>query len=259
VALGLVGEVAAALPGGIITPSLILAAVGAEADVRRELSRSSEHLGIQPPPPEQADALFPEGMDAWFRRTEPARAWEHILDSIFNRLRGPRNENFLLASRDSKRLAVSFEELAVALGLPDGKAAVKSLQASGTLALPQDVRDRELSETTARRRRRNLILFAKRTNFIRFSHDELAEICGVNRAKYYNFYHYAFKLAEEFYAHGVVPPMSRYVIDHKGEAERSDRRADFRNPELEKRVGQPTDSLPLLRRLQLIPGRARVN
>ncbi|HEX4997292.1 MAG TPA: sigma 54-interacting transcriptional regulator [Terriglobia bacterium] len=259
VALGLVGEIASAIPGGIITAASVLGAVGAEADVHAELNRAADRLGVMLPPAGPADALFPDGMDAWFRRADSRHAWETALDMVFNRLRGPNNENFLLATRDSKRLAVSFDELATALGLPDGKAAVKSLRASGALALPEELRDRELSDSTARRRRRQLILFAKRTNFIRFSHDELAEICGVNRAKYYNFYHYAFKLAEEFYAGGVVPPMSRYVIDHKGEAERSDRRADFQNTEFEKKVGQPTDSLPQLRRLQLLPGKSRVS
>jgi hypothetical protein len=49
----------------------------------------------------------------------------------------------------------------------------------------------------------------------------------VNRTKYYNFYRYAFRLAESIYLNGVTPPMSRYVIDHRGEAERSDRRPTF--------------------------------
>jgi hypothetical protein len=258
VALGLLGEVAATLAGGVITPSLLVAAVGAEADVRQELQQAIDRLGILMPPPDQPDSIFAEGTDAWFRRADSRRGWEMVLDTVYNRLHGANNENFLLATRDSKRLAIGFDELATALGLPDAKAAVKSLRSSGVLMLPEQLRERELSDTVARRHRRQLILFAKRTNFIRFSHEELAEVCGVNRAKYYNFYHYAFRLAEEFYGHGVVPPMSRYVIDHKGEAERSDRRADFRNAEFEQRVGQPTASLPVLRRLQLLPGRARV-
>jgi hypothetical protein len=120
--------------------------------------------------------------------------------------------------------------------------------------LPEELREKELSDSLARRYRRQLILFAKRTNFIRLSHEELAEVSGVNRAKYYNFYHYAFRLAEEFYSHGVVPPMSRYVIDHRGEAERSDRRAPFSNDGFEQRVGQATGSFPSLRKLQLTPG-----
>jgi len=51
--------------------------------------------------------------------------------------------------------------------------------------------------------------------------------------------------------------MSRYVIDHRGEAERSDRRPTFANENLENRAGQMTDSFAVLRRLQILPGRAR--
>lgn len=257
-ALGLLGELAGSMPGGIITPQAILASVGAEAEVRQELARARESIGLALPPAEPSDALFAEGMDAWFARSDPRQAWEFVLDAVFNRLRGPRNENFLLATRDAKKLAVSFEELAAVLGLADAKAAVKSLRATGLLELPEALRDKELSEALGRRHRRALILFAKRTNFIRFSHEELAEVCGVNRTKYYNFYHYAFKLAEEISATDIVPPMSRYVLDHKGGAERSDRRADFANPDFEQRVGQPTESLATLKKLQLLPGRARV-
>jgi len=110
----------------------------------------------------------------------------------------------------------------------------------------------------ARQYRRQLILFAKRSNFIRFSHEELAEVCGVNRTKYYNFYHYAHSLAEEFYGPEIVPPMSRYVIDHRGEAVRSDRRSAFSNAEFENRVGQTTESFATLRKLDLLPGRSRI-
>jgi len=51
--------------------------------------------------------------------------------------------------------------------------------------------------------------------------------------------------------------MSRYVIDHRGEAERSDRRPTFANENLEKRAGQMTESFAGLRKLHLMPGRAR--
>jgi len=258
VALGLLGEVAGTLPGGIITPQSLMSSVGSEQEVQQQLASAIRKLGITLPPAERTDSLFPDGMDQWFSRTDSRRAWEFVLDTIFNRLRGPQNESFLLASRDAKRLAVSLDELATVLGLPDGRAAVKSLRSTGVLILPEPLREKELSDSAARQHRRQLILFAKRTNFIRFSHDELAEVCGVNRTKYYNFYHYAHKLAEAFYAGGVVPPMSRYVIDHKGEAERSDRRAAFANDDFEKRVGQTTESFPILRKLHLLPGRARI-
>jgi hypothetical protein len=135
---------------------------------------------------------------------------------------------------------------------------VKSLRDAGVLVLPKILREKELSQSVSLLHRRQLILFAKRTNFIRLSHEELAEVCGVNRTKYYNFYHYAHALAEEFYKDGVVPPMSRYVIDHKGEAERSDRRAAFANDAFEKRVGVTTESFAILRKLPLLPGRSRV-
>ncbi len=258
VALGLIGEVAGSLPGGIITPSALRASVGSDPDVQQQLTRAIEGLGIALPPAERPDALFPDGMDKWFSQTDPRRAWTFVLDIIFNRLRGPHNESFLLAPRDSKRLAVSFAELSAGLGLADERAAVKSLQTSGVLMLPAPLRDRELSDAIARQHRRELILFAKRTNFIRFSHEELAEVCGVNRTKYYNFYHYAHSLAEEFYGPDVVPPVSRYVIDHRGEAVRSDRRSAFSNPDFENRVGQMTESFSVLRKLDLLSGRARL-
>ena len=257
VPLGLLGEVAANMPGGIITPQRLLSSLGSDPDVQKELARAIDKLGFLLPPADNPDSLFPTGIDLWFSRSDPRRAWESVLDTIFNRLRGPQNENFLLASKDTKRLAISLEELALALGLPDAKAARISLRTSGVLMLPEELRGQELSDTLARPHRRALILFAKRTNFIRLSHDELAEVSGVNRAKYYNFYHYAFRLAEEFYSSGVVPPMSRYVIDHRGEAERSDRRAPFSNNAFEQRVGQLTESFALLRKLQLSPGLAR--
>jgi hypothetical protein len=254
VPLGLLGEVGDNTSGGIITPQSLVSAVGSERDVQKELAQAIEKLGIVLPPVDGTESLFPAAIDQWFSRTDPAKAWESALDMIFNRLRGPLNENFLLASRDSKRLAVSLEELAAVLGFPDAKSARTSRRAAGTLMLPEELREKELSDSLARRYRRQLILFAKRTNFIRLSHEELAEVSGVNRAKYYNFYHYAFRLAEEFYSHGVVPPMSRYVIDHRGEAERSDRRAPFSNDGFEQRVGQATGSFPSLRKLQLTPG-----
>ena len=256
--LGLLGEIAVNNPGGIVTPQSLLSSIGSEPDVLKQLARGIDSLGISLPPANGPDSLFPNGMDQWFSRTDPRRAWESVLDGIFNRLRGPLNENFLLASRDTKRLAISLEELAAVLGLPDANAARASLRAAGTLMLPEELREKELSDSVARIHRRQLILFAKRTNFIRLSHEELAEVSGVNRAKYYNFYHYAFRLAEEFYAHGVVPPMSRYVIDHRGEAERSDRRAPFSDDTFERRVGQLTESFSVLRKLPLAPGLARV-
>jgi transcriptional regulator with AAA-type ATPase domain len=258
VAMGLVGGVASSLAGGIITPQSLLASVGSEPDVQAQMARAIENLGMTPPPNEHPGALFPDGMDKWFAKTEPRRAWELVLDAAFNRFRGPQNENFLLPSRESKRLALSLEELATVVGLPDGSAAVKSLRDAGVLVLPKILREKELSQSVSLLHRRQLILFAKRTNFIRLSHEELAEVCGVNRTKYYNFYHYAHALAEEFYKDGVVPPMSRYVIDHKGEAERSDRRAAFANDAFEKRVGVTTESFAILRKLPLLPGRSRV-
>ena len=256
--MGLVGEVAGSLAGGIITPLSLLSAVGSEKDVQQQLALAIENLGLTLPPAGRSDSLFPEGMDEWFSKTDSRRAWEFVLDTVFNRLRGPQNENFLLASKDSKRLAVSLDELATVLGLPDESAAVKSLCSAGVLMMPKALREKELSDFAARQYRRQLILFAKRTNFIRFSHEELAEVCGVNRTKYYNFYHYAHMLAEEFYSKDVVPPMSRYVIDHRGEAERSDRRAAFANEAFEKRVGQTTESFAILRKLHLLPGRSRL-
>jgi hypothetical protein len=123
--------------------------------------------------------------------------------------------------------------------------------------LPEGVREKELSDSVARRYRRQLILFAKRTQFIGLSHEDLADVCGVNRTKYYNFYRYAFKLAEGMYANSVTPPMSRYVIDHRGEAERSDRRPVFADEKLETRAGQMTESFAGLKKLELMPGRAR--
>jgi len=180
-----------------------------------------------------------------------------VLDTLFNRLRGPLNENFLLASKDAKRLGLSPDELAVALGLPDREAVVKSLRDSGILRLADDLRERELTESSTRRYRRQLILFAKRTQFLGLSHEELAEVCGVNRTKYYNLYRYAFRLGEGFYRNGVVPPMSRYVIDHRGEAERSDRRPAFAELTFERRAGQTTESSAALRKLHIVPGRAR--
>jgi transcriptional regulator with AAA-type ATPase domain len=257
VALGLLGGISGSAPGSIVTPQLLLSAVGSEPDTQRELTRASEALGIVLPPPEKPDALFSEGMDAWFAKADSRRAWEFILDTVFNRLRGPYNENFLLASRDAKRLGVSTEELSLALGLSGRDAVLKSLRESKVLLLPDGVRERELSDSVARRYRRQLIVFAKRTQFIGLSHDELADVCGVNRTKYYNFYRYAFKLAEGMYANGVTPPMSRYVIDHRGEAERSDRRPTFADENFEKKAGQMTESFAALRKLQLMPGRAR--
>jgi ABC-type branched-subunit amino acid transport system substrate-binding protein len=256
--LGLIGEIAVNNAGGIVTPQSLLSSVGSEPDVLKQMARAIDSLGISLPPVGGPDSLFPGGMDQWFSRTDPRRVWESVLDGIFNRLRGPLNENFLLASRDTKRLAISLEELARVLGLPDANAARASLRASGILILPEELREKELSDSVARLHRRQLILFAKRTNFIRLSHEELAEVSGVNRAKYYNFYHYAFRLAEEFYGDGVVPPMSRYVIDHRGEAERSDRRAPFSDETFERRVGQLTESFSVLRKLPLAPGLARV-
>ena len=257
VALGLLGGISGAAPGSIVTPDALLSAIGSEPDTQRELTRAIQTLGIVSPPPETADSIFPEGMDTWFAKVELRRGWECVLDIVFNRLRGPNNENFLLSSRDAKRLGMSAEELALALGLPGREGVLKSLRTSGVLLLPEGVRERELSDSVARRYRRQLILFAKRTQFIGLSHEELAEVSGVNRTKYYNFYRYAFRLAEAMYANGVTPPMSRYVIDHRGEAERSDRRPTFANENLENRAGQMTDSFAVLRRLQILPGRAR--
>lgn len=257
VALGLLGGISGSAPGSIVTPHSLLSAIGSEPDTQRELTRAIEELGILLPPFERADAIFPEGTDAWFAKADSRRAWEFLLDIVFNRLRGPQNENFLLASRDAKRLGVSAEELALALGLPGRDAVLRSLRESGILLLPEGVREKELSDSVARRYRRQLILFAKRTQFIGLSHEDLADVCGVNRTKYYNFYRYAFKLAEGIYASSVTPPMSRYVIDHRGEAERSDRRPTFANESFERKAGQMTESFGILRKLQLMPGRAR--
>jgi hypothetical protein len=257
-ALGLLGEISGAAPGSIVTPHALLSVPGCEPQTQRELAHAIETLGIVLPPPERPDAIFPEGLDSWFAKSDPRRAWEFVLDTVFNRLRGPRNENFLLASRDAKRLAVSSDELAVALGLSGRDAVLKSLRDAGVLRLPENVREKELSENTARRWRRQLILFTKRTQFVGLSHEELAEVCGVNRTKYYNFYRYAFRLGESICRNGVTPPMSRYVIDHRGEAERSDRRPPFADENLEKRAGQMTESFAGLRKLQLLPGRARL-
>src|SRR4029434_10320108 len=63
VALGLIGEVAGSLPGGIITPSLLKASVGSDPDVQQQLARAIEELGIALPPAERPDSLFPDGMD----------------------------------------------------------------------------------------------------------------------------------------------------------------------------------------------------
>jgi len=257
VALGLLGEISGSAPGSIVTPDVLLSVIGSEADTQRELRRAIETLGILLPPPDKQDAIFPDGMDAWFARAD-SRRWEFVLDIVFNRLRGPQNENFLLASRDAKRLGISTDELALALGLPGREAVLKSLKESGVLSLPEGVREKELSDSVARRYRRQLILFAKRTQFIGLSHEELAEVSGANRTKYYNFYRYAFKLAEGMYASGgMTPPMSRYVIDHRGEAERSDRRPVFANESFEKKAGQMTESFAGLRKLSLMPGRGR--
>ena len=256
-ALGLLGGVSSSSPGSIVTPQVLLSIVGSEPDTQRELMRAIEALGIVLPPPEKADAIFPDGLDSWCPKVDSRRAWEFVLDTVFNRLRGPQNENFLLSSRDAKRLGVSTDELALVLGMPGREAVLKSLRESGLLLLPEAVRDRELSDNVARRYRRQLILFAKRTQFIGLSHEELAEVCGVNRTKYYNFYRYAFRLAEGIYTHGLTPPMSRYVIDHRGEAERSDRRPTFTNENFETRAGQMTESFAGLRKLRLMPGRAR--
>jgi hypothetical protein len=257
VALGLLGEISGSAPGSIVTPHSLVLAIGSEPDTQRELTRAIAELGILLPPAERPDAIFPEGVEAWFAKANSRHAWEFVLDIVFNRLRGPQNENFLLASRDAKRLGVSTEELALALGLPGRDAVLRSLRESGVLLLPEGVREKELSDSVARRYRRQLILFAKRTQFIGLSHEDMAEVCGVNRTKYYNFYRYAFKLAEGMYASSVTPPMSRYVIDHRGEAERSDRRPAFANESFEKRAGQMTESFAGLRKLQLLPGRAR--
>jgi len=257
VALGLLGEISGSAPGSIVTPDVLLSVIGSEADTQRELRRAIETLGILLPPPDKQDAIFPDGMDAWFARAD-SRRWEFVLDIVFNRLRGPQNENFLLASRDAKRLGISTDELALALGLAGREAVLKSLKESGVLSLPEGVREKELSDSVARRYRRQLILFAKRTQFIGLSHEELAEVSGANRTKYYNFYRYAFKLAEGMYASGgMTPPMSRYVIDHRGEAERSDRRPVFANESFEKKAGQMTESFAGLRKLSLMPGRGR--
>ena len=257
VPLGLLGELSTAGPGSIITPSSLLSVVGSEPHTLQQLTSAARTLGITPAPPEHPEAIFPEGMDAWFATSDPRRAWESVLDMVFNRLRGPRNENFLLASRDAKKLAVSPDELAVVLGLPGRDSVLKSLRESGVLLLPEGVREKELTEASARRYRRELILFTKRTQFLGFSHEELADVSGVNRTKYYNFYRYAFKLAEEMCSSGVTPPMSRYVIDHRGEAERSDRRPAFANEDFEKKAGQMTESFAALRKLQIMPGRGR--
>jgi hypothetical protein len=258
VALGLLGEISGSTPGSIVTPHSLLSVHGSEPHLQRELMLAIETLGIVLAPPERADTVFPEGMDVWFGKSDPRRAWEFVLDTVFNRLRGPLNENFLLASKDAKRLGLSPDELAVVVGLSDRESVVSSLRDSGVLELPDDLRERELTESSTRRHRRQLILFAKRTQFIGLSHEELAEVSGVNRTKYYNLYRYAFRLAEGFYRNGVVPPMSRFVIDHRGEAERSDRRPAFADERFERRAGQATESLAGLRKLQLIPGRGRL-
>jgi hypothetical protein len=45
-------------------------------------------------------------MDAWFGKAgSRAGRGKFVLDLVFNRLRGPKNENFLLSSRDAKKLA----------------------------------------------------------------------------------------------------------------------------------------------------------
>ena len=257
VALGVLGEVSTAAPGCILTPQSLLLAIGSEPQIQQEMKRAIEELGLVLPPTEDPGALFPDDMDAWFGKADARRAWEFVLDLVFNRLRGPKNENFLLSSRDAKKLAVTTDELADVLGLSGRDAVLKSLRDSGVLRLPEGVREKELSDSVARRFRRQLILFAKRTQFVGLSHDELAEVCGVNRTKYYNFYRYAFRLAESIYLNGVTPPMSRYVIDHRGEAERSDRRPTFAEETFEKRAGQMTESFAVLRKLQLRPGKSR--
>jgi hypothetical protein len=257
VALGLLGEVSTAAPGCILTPQSLLLAIGSEPHIQQEMKRAIEELGLVLPPTEDPGAVFPDEMDAWFGKADARRAWEFVLDLVFNRLRGPKNENFLLSSRDAKKLAVTTDELADVLGLSGRDAVLKSLRDSGILRLPEGVREKELSDSVARRFRRQLILFAKRTQFVGLSHDELAEVCGVNRTKYYNFYRYAFRLAESIYLNGVTPPMSRYVIDHRGEAERSDRRPTFAEETFEKRAGQMTESFAVLRKLQLRPGKGR--
>ena len=257
VALGLLGEISTAAPGCTLTPQSLLSAIGSEPHIQQEMKRAIETLGLVFPPLGDPNAIFPNEMDAWFGRADARRAWEFVLDLVFNRLRGPKNENFLLSSRDAKKLAVSTDELAAVLGFSGRDAVLKSLRDSGVLQLPEGVRDRELSDSVARSYRRQLILFAKRTQFVGLSHDELAEVCGVNRTKYYNFYRYAFRLAESMYRNGVTPPMSRYVIDHRGEAERSDRRPTFAEETFEKRAGQMTESFALLRKLQLMPGKGR--
>ena len=257
VALGLLGEVSTASPGCILTPQSLLLAIGSEPHIQQEMKRAIEELGLVLPPTEDPGAVFPDEMDAWFGKADARRAWEFVLDLVFNRLRGPKNENFLLSSRDAKKLAVTTDELADVLGLSGRDAVLKSLRDSGILRLPEGVREKELSDSVARRFRRQLILFAKRTQFVGLSHDELAEVCGVNRTKYYNFYRYAFRLAESIYLNGVTPPMSRYVIDHRGEAERSDRRPTFAEETFEKRAGQMTESFAVLRKLQLRPGKGR--
>jgi len=257
VALGLLGEISTAAPGCTLTPQSLLSAIGSEPHIQQEMKRAIETLGLVFPPLGDPNAIFPNEMDAWFGKADARRAWEFVLDLVFNRLRGPKNENFLLSSRDAKKLAVSTDELAAVLGFSGRDAVLKSLRDSGVLQLPEGVREKELSDSVARSYRRQLILFAKRTQFVGLSHDELAEVCGVNRTKYYNFYRYAFRLAESMYRNGVTPPMSRYVIDHRGEAERSDRRPTFAEEAFEKRAGQMTESFAMLRKLQLMPGKGR--
>ena len=178
----------------------LLSAIGSEPDTQRELTRAIEDPGHPVATPGKAGRHFSGRHGRLVCESRFASAWEFVLDIVFNRLRGPQNENFLLSSRDAKRLGISADELALALGLPGRDAVLKSLRESGVLSLPEGVREKELSDSVARRYRRQLILFAKRTQFIGLSHEELAEVCGVNRTKYYNFYRYAFKLAEGMYA-----------------------------------------------------------
>lgn len=255
--VGVLGILAKSSPGGILTaedlwnPSL-------PSKLHQELRK--RHIEE---PDERNEVLSSSIINRFHTCTVSGRRWEIVLDTIFNKLRGPNNESFLLPTKSLESLLISVDELTTALGFSDSSGMLDDIEKSHVLSLPDEIISQRNHDEISARYRRSLVLFVKRSQFLGLRHEQLTKIAGLkSRQKLYGILRYVWLMEQQTNYSSVIPPASRYLMDFQvqGDKKHSITRPDFLDPIkqiVRERKLEEESWLVRLRQLNVAPGVGR--